>query len=164
MNFFANHNAHQDDWSVLRPDMGSEDIWNVQELYSDDSIQAMILEMSVFFNATHFITSQSGVQGILHRHSFQFSVTAQYKRNSDGQFFVPFEDFKNVLNDISRFYEGKLLNELPVFREKQSTTENFVKVLAYQLERLIKELPLEINELSLHESPTVGVKLIIRHE
>ena len=69
-----------------------------------------------------------------------------------------------MINEISTFYEGKCLNELPVFSKMQPTTENFIKVLAYQLDYLNKDLPLEVNALSLYESPTVGVKLIVRHE
>ena len=161
--FSASNNINKD-WTLYQSDSESEDIWNVETFYPDQSIQAMILEMSVFFNATHYVVSQSGVRGTLHRHSFQFSVTAQYKRNSEGQFFVPFEDFRAVLNEIANFYEGRCLNDLPVFHSMQSTTENFIKLLAYQLEHLIKDLPLVITELSLNESPTVGVKLIFHHE
>lgn len=61
MSIFSNQNVFHDDWSFLHPE--AEDIWNVQNLYPDDSIQAMILEMSVFFNSTHYVTSQTGVRG-----------------------------------------------------------------------------------------------------
>jgi 6-pyruvoyl-tetrahydropterin synthase len=137
-----------------------ESMWNLEELALAPQSYRMQLQMSVFFNAAHQIEYKPGKFGEMHRHSFQLTAIAAYDDPSDGNYYVPFEDFRAILRQIAQHYEGRCLNDIPVFQKIQSTTENLVQVIAYQMEQLTQHLPLEILEITLNESPTIGVTLV----
>jgi 6-pyruvoyl-tetrahydropterin synthase len=141
-------------------DIDPKNIWNIEDLDLAPQSYSMRLEMSVFFNASHQIEYKPGKFGDMHRHSFQLTAKATYHDPSDGNYYVPFEDFRAILKQIAVHYEGRCLNDIPVFKKMQSTTENMVQVIAYQIEQLTKHLPLKILEITLNESPTIGVTLV----
>ena len=117
------------------------------------------VNLSVFFNASHQVEFEPGNFGPIHRHSYQLYVKATYTRQNRKEYYVPYAEFRKILQDIARYYDGRNLNGLPAFTKIQSTTENFVQVIAYQLKKMVKDLPLKIWEVTLNESPTVGVTL-----
>jgi 6-pyruvoyl-tetrahydropterin synthase len=119
----------------------------------------MQINLSVFFNASHQVEFEPGNYGPMHRHSYQLLVKAKYTHLAGNEYYVPYATFRNILQDVARYYDGSCLNQSPVFKTVQPTTENFIQVIAYQLNQLTKELPLEIFEITLNESPTVGVTL-----
>ena len=123
-------------------EMESKSIWQMESLNLAPQSYAMHIQMSVFFNASHQIEFMPGKFGDMHRHSFQLTAKAAYQNPSDGNYYVPFEDFRAVLKQIASHYEGRCLNEIPIFREMQSTTENMVQVIAFQIEQLTQHLPL----------------------
>lgn len=140
--------------------MEQENIWQMEDLDLAPQSYTMHLQMSVFFNASHQIEYKPGKLGEMHRHSFQLTAKASYNDPSDGNYYVPFEDFRAILKQIAIHYEGRCLNDVPIFRKMQSTTENMVTVITYQIEQLTRHLPLEILEVTLNESPTIGVTLV----
>ena len=117
--------------------------------------------MSTFFNASHKMIFENGKEGEIHQHSYHLKITVvgEYRHDNLN---TPFADMRKILNKISSIYEGKFLNDLPPFREMQSTTENFSSVLAVQLKNMSSELAGEISAVSLFESPTVGITIPLR--
>ena len=141
----------------------AQNVWNIESLDMVPHSFSMHIKMSVFFNASHQVEYKPGQFGEMHRHSYQLTATAVYQNSSDGNYYVPFEDFRNILKQIARHYEGRCLNDIPLFKHLPSTTENFVQLIAVQLEQLTLHLPLVISEISLNESPTIGVTLVAEH-
>ena len=136
---------------------GDLDIFDQEEfLQKEFSLQ---VHLSVFFNASHRIEFEPGRYGPIHRHSYQLLVKADYLRQNKNELYVPYAEFRKILEDVAKYYDGTNLTNLPVFGNIQSTTENFVQVIAYQLNKMIAGLPLIIQEITLNESPTVGVTL-----
>lgn len=101
--------------------------------------------------------------GELHQHSYRVQIRVKSMRMKDAeQMIVPYEELRGLTEKVSRAYEGKILNELPPFKKLQPTTENFVGVIAQQLDRLARTKPFQILEVSIFESPTISVTYLFK--
>lgn len=150
------------------PDVSSAGGSNLKNFWEVDTTQLLSnslgvdIEMSSFFNALHSVSFGYGQEGDVHQHSYHLKVRARgtYGENN---IVTPFADVRQILNKISSIYEGKLLNELPPFTDKQPTTENFVAVIAHQIMFMAQNLNIHVIEVSLYESPTTGITIVLSH-
>ena len=144
-------------------DMGTnmKNFWDISPYDLASTCLNIEINMSTFFNALHKVTFQSGEEGEVHQHSYHLKISAKGEYRHDN-IVTPFADLRKILNKISSIYEGKFLNDLPPFREMQPTTENFTAVLAYQIKNMAANLSVEIMEISLFESPTIGVTISLK--
>ena len=111
-----------------------------------------------FFTAYHQISITGIGMGDVHPHTFRLQVLASVEEiTRNNQVVISYESIRSVVERICQTYEGKTLNELPPFRELQPTAENLVGVIAQQLEKLTLGKKYRIYEITLMESPTVGV-------
>ena len=96
--------------------------------------------------------------GEMHPHTYRLQITASAELvTRNNQIVISYENIRNVLNRVCTAYEGKTLNDLPPFKNLQPTTENLVGVIAQQLEKLSPGMKFTIYEVTLMESPTIGV-------
>lgn len=133
--------------------------WDIDEQEVLDPRRGeIVLVFNTFFNTSHQIATKGLKMGELHQHSYrvQIRVKKGYVQNSQ-QMIVPYEKLRALTDKISQTYEGKILNRLPVFRNIQPTTENFVGVIAQQLDRMAGSNTFQVIEVTLYESPTIGV-------
>jgi 6-pyruvoyl-tetrahydropterin synthase len=94
----------------------------------------------------------------MHPHTYRLQVLASVEivtRNN--RVIVSYESIHSIVDRICKVYEGKTLNDLPPFKNLQPTTENLAGVIAQQLEKLSAGKQFKIFEVTLMESPTVGV-------
>jgi 6-pyruvoyl-tetrahydropterin synthase len=117
--------------------------------------------MSAFFNASHQIRL-NGHAGALHHHSFHLRVTARAENLADQQLMlVPYEHLRQIVDRVVQAYDGTILNTLKPFRRLQPTTEILVGVIAQQMVRLGRGLPITVIEVALMESPTQGISVCL---
>ncbi|MBN2048201.1 MAG: 6-carboxytetrahydropterin synthase [Anaerolineaceae bacterium] len=143
------------------------DTQRIWEIKKEDIVYdhvSMDLVMSSFFNVSHRVALPDDSYGNIHRHSFHLNVRARHFPNNIDSLMTPFATFRDILNELAKFYEGKYLNDLPIFNDLQPTTENFTLVLAHQIQQLALGLPLRIIEVTLNESPTVGVSITLHDD
>jgi 6-pyruvoyltetrahydropterin/6-carboxytetrahydropterin synthase len=133
--------------------------WTIDESRVLNPLQGMYtFSYTIFFTAYHQVMNNVGLYGEVHPHSYRLNLTVQAKATFlDNKIVLPYESIRETLNRISQAYEGKLLNHLPPFSIMQPTTENLTGVLWQQLEYLTKVKPFRVLEITLMESPTIGV-------
>jgi 6-pyruvoyltetrahydropterin/6-carboxytetrahydropterin synthase len=114
--------------------------------------------VNAFFTSYHQIAITGNILGELHPHSYRLQVKAAASMvTRNNQVVVSYESIRSVVEQVARAYEGKTLNDLPPFKNLQPTTENCVGVIFQQLKRLSISKPFRVIEVTLMESPTVGV-------
>ncbi len=115
----------------------------------------MILDL--FFNARHFVM-MDGQQGPEHPHSYRVQVRCQSRTlHPKNHVLVGYHELRERVKQVIKAYNGTLLNELPVFRHLQPTTENLAGVLYQQLNVVLKDMPIELVSVTVWESPTEGI-------
>jgi 6-pyruvoyl-tetrahydropterin synthase len=70
---------------------------------------------------------------------------------------IGYEVLRDRMKVIAKAYNKQLLNGLPPFRRLQSTTENLSAILFQQLDRMLAEVPIELSNVTVWESPTEAV-------
>ena len=111
-----------------------------------------------FFTAFHQVSITGSVMGEMHPHTYRLQITASAELvTRNNQVIISYENIRTVLDRVCTAYEGNTLNDLPPFKNLQPTTENLVGVIAQQLEKLSSGMKYKIYEVTLMESPTVGV-------
>jgi 6-pyruvoyltetrahydropterin/6-carboxytetrahydropterin synthase len=133
--------------------------WTVDESRVLNPLQGLYtFSYTIFFTSYHQVMNKNGFYGEVHPHSYRLNVKVQAKATFlDNKIVLPYESIRETLNKISQAYEGKMLNRLPPFKQMQPTTENLTGVLWQQLEYLTKVKPFKVLEITLMESPTIGV-------
>jgi 6-pyruvoyltetrahydropterin/6-carboxytetrahydropterin synthase len=126
--------------------------------FSLPEIRRSIYTLSIdsFFNARHFVLTQ-GHPGQIHTHTFRVSVVVCQKVETSESYVFGFSEFRQIVQaEIDRF-NGTLLNNVPPFSEqREPTTENLAAVI-YQ--GIAKRLPtrLQLESVTISESPTAHV-------
>lgn len=142
-----------------KPEIIMDEFWAIDENRVLNPIQGIYaFTFTVFFTAFHQVLNPQGKMGEVHPHSFRLNVKVQAKAIfQDQKIVLPYENIREMTDKISAAYEGKLLNGLPPFKKLQPTTENLTGVIWQQLEYLSKIKPFKVLEITLMESPTVGI-------
>jgi 6-pyruvoyltetrahydropterin/6-carboxytetrahydropterin synthase len=111
-----------------------------------------------FFTAFHQVSITGSGMGEMHPHTYRLQITASAELvTRNNQVIVSYDNIRTVMDRVCTAYEGKTLNDLPLFKNLQPTTENLVGAIAQQLEKLSSGMKYKIYEVTLMESPTVGV-------
>ena len=138
-----------------------DDFWDIDEPAVLGLFVGHYYELSIdtFFNASHSVVIK-GRKGEPHTHSYRLSVRCKSKSISgQEQVIIDYSTLRERVNRVAQAYHNQELNALPPFRQMKSTTENLTAVLFQQLRRALKGLPVELNSITLWESPTVSVTL-----
>ena len=113
---------------------------------------------TIFFTAYHQVMNKDGLYGEVHPHTFRLNLKVHAKATFlDNKIVLPYESIRETLNKITQAYEGKMLNQSPPFKHLQPTTEKSHRGCRQQLEFLTKVKPFKVLEITLMESPTIGV-------
>lgn len=139
-------------------EIGDEEFWQI-DIARIITPHKNVYEFIVngFFTAQHQISITDNM-GELHSHTFRLQVMAAAMMvTHENQVLVSYDSIASIVNRICKAYEAKILNDLPPFADLQPTTENLVGVITQQLERLSAGMQFTIAEVTLMESPTVGV-------
>lgn len=140
-------------------DRPQEDVWDVRKTDVLRPPAGFCYEMvlDLFFNARHFVTID-GQTGPEHPHSYRVQVRCRSRAlHPQNHVLVGYQELRERVKQVIKAYNGTVLNELPVFRYLQPTTENLAGVLYQQLVVALKGMPVELVSLTVWESPTEGI-------
>jgi len=141
------------------PHEGATGFWEIDEeaiLCPPASLRYEIA-LDTFFNARHYVTI-AGNAGNLHTHSYRLHV--RYRTNAlvpEDHVVVGYQVLRERTEGVVKAYNNRLLNDLPPFQRLQPTTENLTAVLFQQLQRALADLPVEIVNVTVWESPTAAI-------
>ena len=145
----------------VEPEALPEDFWDIDEPAVLGLFVGHYYELSIdtFFNASHWVVLK-GRKGEQHTHSYRLSFRCRSKSISgQEQIILDYTTLRERVNRVAQAYNNQVLNDLPPFKNLKSTTENLTAVLFQQLRRSLVGLPVELNSITLWESPTVSVTL-----
>jgi 6-pyruvoyl-tetrahydropterin synthase len=144
---------------AANPSGSFKEFWDIDYSELTKTRQAMQVQMSTFFNASHQVMLPDGKLGNLHEHSFHIQLNARLDSNGQQDISTPFEYLKGILAKLASIYEAKHLNHLPAFQDMSPTLENIAAVIEIQLKSVTRNLPLNIRSITVYESPTVGITI-----
>jgi 6-pyruvoyl-tetrahydropterin synthase len=138
-----------------------DDFWQIDEaavLHPPDGL-IYELSMDLFFNATHSVIIE-GQAGPLHTHSYRLQVRCRSGAlTSQNHVVVTYQVLRQRVRLVTAAYNNQVLNDLAPFRNLQTTTENLTAVIHQQLSRLLEDLPVELRQITIWESPTEAVTI-----
>ncbi len=115
------------------------------------------ISMDCFFNARHFVII-GGKKGLEHSHSYRLRVCCQGRSLDQREHvLVDYCSVREQIKLVARVYNNQLLNDLPVFKNIQPTTEALTAVIFQQLRRLLIKYPIELVSITLWDSPTEAI-------
>jgi len=138
-----------------------DDFWDIDEPTVLGLFVGHYYELSIdtFFNASHAVVIK-GRKGEQHTHSYRLSVRCRSKTISgQEQIIIDYTTLRDRVNRVAQVYNNQVLDDLPPFVSLKSTTENLTAVLFQQLRKALMGLPVELNSITVWESPTVSVTL-----
>lgn len=144
-----------------QPAEGQGDFWQVDETAIFHPPASLIYEISMdlFFIATHYVTIE-GQLGPPHTHSYRLQVRCHSQAlSSQDQVVVTYKDLRDLIRQVTAAYNNQTLNHLPPFQKVQTTTENLTAVIYQQITRLLSDLPVELTEITIWESPTEAITI-----
>jgi 6-pyruvoyl-tetrahydropterin synthase len=139
----------------------SDDFWDFDEaaVLGPFVGHYYLLSIDTFFNASHTLIIK-GKKGAQHTHSYRLNVRCRSgSLSGQDQIIVDYSTLRERINRVARAYNNQDLNDLPPFKKLRSTTENLTAVLFQQIKRALKGLPVELQSITVWESPTVAVTL-----
>ncbi len=92
------------------------------------------------FCAAHYLDNYKGKCELMHGHNWKVEVIIRSKRLDSRGMVIDFKDLKKFLNDILSRLDHKLLNELPFFRKKNTTSEQIAQYIFTELNKRIKKM------------------------
>lgn len=141
---------------AARPDQAvpalPDDLWSVDQVAVAATLSRCDLTLETYFQASH-ITPGASAASTRHTHVFRVQLTCALAQHNPGAP-LPFHVVRERLDGLARSYVGRHLNDLPPFRSVEPTTEHLTAVLFCQLERLLADLPLTVEAVTVYESPT----------
>ncbi|HWQ15922.1 MAG TPA: 6-carboxytetrahydropterin synthase [Roseiflexaceae bacterium] len=146
------------------PAAGYSTFWQIDEeaVVHPDAGHCYDLAVDTFFNARHFVVI-AGRTGPQHDHSYRMRARCVSPGLSlQDHTVIGFHELRTILHDIASAYNNRLLNDLPVFRRLQPTTENLAAVLFQQIQRELVDLPLTLVSVTVWESPTEAATYRVR--
>lgn len=100
----------------------------------------------------------------MHAHSWRVEVRVRRPRYLGEQMLIGFAQVRQVVEQILRRYEGKLLNTIPPFTFQEPTTENLAAYLFDEIEKVFRGSDVQLYALTIWESPTSYVRYVEEDE
>jgi 6-pyruvoyltetrahydropterin/6-carboxytetrahydropterin synthase len=114
-----------------------------------------IVSVQAHYDSAHFLKNYHGKCEQLHGHRYVVEAALTTTELGEGGISFDFVDVKRVLREIADELDHNNLNDLPPFREIESSSENQAR---YFYNEMKKRLPSEMSEAVLYtkvwETPT----------
>ena len=118
-----------------------------------------IYELTVkdHFDAAHALRGYDGPCRHLHGHTWDVEVSVEGTELDEVGILYDFKDLKARLHAILEAFDHKYLNDLPTFKQMNSTAENLARIV---YERLDEQLPshVRLTEVCVWESPIARMR------
>jgi 6-pyruvoyltetrahydropterin/6-carboxytetrahydropterin synthase len=106
------------------------------------------------FSAAHSLKEVGGKCESLHGHNFKVEVAVESERLDDQGLVIDFRFLKEKTRNLLDGLDHKYLNELPLFRGQNASSENIAGYLFAELSRLVDRGDRRLNWVAVWESDT----------
>ena len=108
------------------------------------------------FDAAHFLRGYRGKCEALHGHRFRVVARASAARLDDAGMAYDFTEMKKHLNGILDKFDHTCLNDLPLFKEINPSSEHLASIIYRELSQKLAREPVTVSSVEVWESPQSG--------
>jgi 6-pyruvoyltetrahydropterin/6-carboxytetrahydropterin synthase len=112
------------------------------------------------FDAAHYLRGYQGKCENLHGHRYKVAVRLKAANNDNVGMAYDFTVLKKELDVVLSRFDHRCLNELKPFDEINPSAENIARIVYYELEKRLGELPegIALDAVTVWESPESWVE------
>ena len=128
--------------------------------YLQGNNHLLTYNISFFLSASHQVV-YNGQKGVIHNHLWELEIKAEHPSLDVALLAndIGFKDLEDLIYGYIAQFENKCFNEHISFQEIIPTTENIARLFFGDLNALLSGYGIVLQEISLRESPTRGVKV-----
>ena len=104
------------------------------------------------FSAAHKLRGYQGECERLHGHNWKVEVSLRSEKLNSLGMVMDFKELKNLMNEVLKELDHHYLNELPLFKEINPTTENIAVFLSREMERKINKRGIKLHRVKVWEN------------
>jgi len=108
------------------------------------------------FSAAHSLRGYPGDCSRIHGHSWIIEVFVKCKELDEIGIGIDFWDIKKGVKDVLKDLDHFNLNELPVFKEVNPTSENIARFLYRELGKKLNSDVVKVSKIKVSETPGTG--------
>jgi 6-pyruvoyltetrahydropterin/6-carboxytetrahydropterin synthase len=109
------------------------------------------------FSAAHCLRGYEGNCERLHGHNWTAEAFILCSRLNDIGIGIDFREAKKALREIVEGLDHSHLNDLPLFREENPTSENIARYIYRELSRRLNSEGIRVSKVKVSETPGAGV-------
>lgn len=94
-----------------------------------------IINVKAHYDSAHFLKNYHGKCERLHGHRYEVEAAFAFEDLGPGGMAYDFSDAKRVLREIADELDHQNLNDLPAFRDRESSAENQARYIFDELKR-----------------------------
>jgi 6-pyruvoyltetrahydropterin/6-carboxytetrahydropterin synthase len=110
------------------------------------------LKVFSYFAAAHQLKNYGGKCEHLHGHNWKVEVLVESDKLDDVGLAVDFRELKEVLGDVLSEFDHKNLNDLPMFKEENPSSENIARRLYEKLSAALSDFSVRVGKVCVWES------------
>ena len=116
--------------------------------------------MERHFDAAHYLRGYQGKCENLHGHRYKVAVRLKAANNDNVGMAYDFTVLKKELDVVLSRFDHRCLNELKPFDEINPSAENIARIVYYELEKRLGEMPegIALDAVTVWESPESWVE------
>lgn len=108
------------------------------------------------FSAAHSLKGYPGDCAHIHGHNWMVEVFVKCEELDEIGIGIDFRDIKQSVKDVLEGLDHFNLNDLPVFKEVNPTSENIAKFLYQELAKKLNSDGVKVSKIKVSETPGVG--------
>lgn len=112
-----------------------------------------IINVKSHYDSAHFLRNYHGKCEKLHGHRYEVEVALGFEDLGPGGMAYDFGDAKKILRDLTEELDHENLNDLPPFREIESSAENQARYIYDQMKERLGEVGSNLLYVRVWETP-----------
>jgi 6-pyruvoyltetrahydropterin/6-carboxytetrahydropterin synthase len=108
------------------------------------------------FSAAHSLKGYPGDCAHIHGHNWMVEVFVKCEELDEIGIGIDFRDIKQSVKDVLEGLDHFNLNDLPVFKEVNPTSENIAKFLYQELAKKLNSDGVKVSKIKVSETPGAG--------
>lgn len=112
------------------------------------------VSVKVHFSAAHFLRGYAGDCARLHGHNWTIEVFVRCKALNETGIGIDFRDIKRAAGEVVKDLDHSNLNDLPVFRDRNPSSENIARYLYDEFCKRLNSDNVKVSKVTVCETPT----------
>jgi 6-pyruvoyltetrahydropterin/6-carboxytetrahydropterin synthase len=110
------------------------------------------------FSAAHQLHGYAGKCENLHGHNWRVRLEVTAKQLDQVGLGIDFTILKSILKNILEEYDHKVLNQLPLFKKDNPTSENLARIIFIECRKALRKYPVRMKQVMVWESERAFVR------